>query len=46
MASELNYAEDQIDSMLNEVAELYKKDRGKGLIEAAFGKSRSDQTAS
>jgi hypothetical protein len=46
MASELNYTEEQIDSILKEVAELYQKDRGKGLIEAAFGKDRQDQTAS
>ncbi len=39
LASDLNYAEEQIDSMLKEVAEIYEKDQGKGFIEAAFGKS-------
>jgi hypothetical protein len=46
MASELKYTKEQVDAMLKDVEESYDEDRDKGLIEAAFGKSRSDQTAS
>jgi hypothetical protein len=38
MASDLNCTQEQLNAMLMEVVESYRKDRGKGLIEAAFGK--------
>lgn len=38
IASRLNYTQEQLVAMLKEVEEAYQKDRGKGLIEAAFGK--------
>jgi hypothetical protein len=37
LASELKYTQEQFDTMLQEVAESYQRDRGWGLIEAAFG---------
>lgn len=36
MASKLNYTQQQLDVLQQEVAEAYRKDRGQGLIEAAF----------
>jgi len=38
MASELNFTQEQFDAMLKEAEEAYENDRGKGPIEAAFGK--------
>ncbi len=38
MASELKYTQVQIEAMLKEVAEAYKRDRGLSLIQAAFSK--------
>jgi hypothetical protein len=36
LASQLQYIQEQFDSMLHEVQESYQRDRGWGLIEAAF----------
>lgn len=36
MTTALNYTQDQVDAMLQEVADAYKADRGWGLIQAAF----------
>jgi tetratricopeptide (TPR) repeat protein len=36
MASELKYTQEQFDSVQEDVAEAYRQDRGKGLIDAAF----------
>ncbi|MFZ3149283.1 MAG: tetratricopeptide repeat protein, partial [Methanothrix sp.] len=38
MASELRYTQEQFDTLMKEVADAYRKDRGQGLIEAAFPK--------
>ncbi|HUS76040.1 MAG TPA: tetratricopeptide repeat protein, partial [Methanothrix sp.] len=38
IASRLNYSQESFDDMLKEVADSYAKDRGQGLIEAAFPK--------
>ncbi len=38
MASKLKYTQEQIDALLKEVSEAYQKDRGQGLIDAAFPK--------
>jgi len=37
MASKLNYTQEQFEAMLREVAESYQRDRGRSLIDAAFG---------
>ncbi len=37
LASDLEYSQDQFDALLQEVAESYQKDRGRSLIDAAFG---------
>jgi tetratricopeptide (TPR) repeat protein len=37
MASELHYTQEQIEMLLQQVAEAYEADRGRGLLEAAFG---------
>ena len=37
MASELNYTQEQMETLLQQVAEAYEADRGHGLLEAAFG---------
>ena len=39
MASALNYTQGQLDAILQDVEESYKKDHGWGLIEAAFKKA-------
>jgi tetratricopeptide (TPR) repeat protein len=36
MASELGYTQEQLEAMMKEVTEAYGKDRGRGLINAAF----------
>ena len=36
MTSQLNYTQEQIEAMLQEVAESRQRDRGASLIEAAF----------
>jgi len=38
MASELNYTQEQLDALLKDVADSYRKDRGQSLIDAAFPK--------
>ena len=38
MVDELNYTQEQVDAMLQEVTEAYNDDRGAGLIQAAFKK--------
>ncbi|MEA2045671.1 MAG: hypothetical protein U9N48_04010, partial [Euryarchaeota archaeon] len=37
LASELGYSQDQFDAMYEEIAEAYQRDRGRSLIDAAFG---------
>ncbi len=37
LASQLNYSEEQLRILLQQVAEEYKTDRGAGLLKAAFG---------
>ena len=37
MAEELNYTQDQVEALLAEVAQEYTRDRGAGLVRAAFG---------
>jgi tetratricopeptide (TPR) repeat protein len=37
LASQLNYTQGQFQAMLRQVAEAYRKDGGRGLVEAAFG---------
>ncbi len=39
VASQLSYSQEQLDALLKEVAEAYQKDRGQGLIDAAFPKA-------
>jgi tetratricopeptide (TPR) repeat protein len=39
MASELRYTQEQFDTLMKEVSEAYQKDRGQGLIDAAFPKA-------
>jgi hypothetical protein len=39
MASELSYTQELFGAMMKEVAEAYQKDRGQGLIDAAFPKA-------
>lgn len=41
MASNLNYSPELIDTIIEEVAESYRHDRGQSLIDAAFPKARS-----
>jgi tetratricopeptide (TPR) repeat protein len=37
MAGQLGYTQEQVEEMLNEVAESYQRDRGVALLRAAFG---------
>ena len=37
MASQLNYTQEQFDSMLQQVDESYQADRGQSLLRDAFG---------
>ena len=37
LALELEYTQEQFEAMLQEVAESYRRDRGRSLIDAAFG---------
>jgi tetratricopeptide (TPR) repeat protein len=46
LAKRLNYSPEQLEFVLHNVTTSYKLDKGWGLIEAAFGKGRSDQTVS
>jgi hypothetical protein len=38
VASQLSFSQEQLDAVLRDVVEAYQKDRGQGLIEAAFPK--------
>ena len=38
VASQLSFSQEQLDALQMEVAEAYRKDRGQGLIDAAFSK--------
>jgi tetratricopeptide (TPR) repeat protein len=45
MASELSYTQEQLDALLKEVTEAYRKDRGQSLIDAAFPKVAPDASS-
>jgi hypothetical protein len=45
MAMWPRYTQQQLDSLLKEVAEAYQKDRGQSLIDAAFPKVDPDASS-
>jgi len=41
----LGYSQDQLEAMLREVAEAYRADRGRSLVQAAFAATEADEGA-